>query len=654
MTFVWLWAGIAAAQSSRPSADLPAEKAAAELLTHLKAGADPDEWVHGAAWGVYAHKEGIAAFGRGRASGEEGKLLAFRAFTMDPWHKRDLTEAAEAWARLAAGCHVSGAARSFTLSPHAASEVAALWPYRESARTLASVPLACEAGAPPRALGIAASGKVWSVVAVVQGSEVKVFEAWAEAATHDVPAEREAERQRLRASLAGLAVSGWPARSPGGKGFVPGDLDGDGHADLLLASGELLDGAGRPARRLDTKFVVRDVGDVDGDGRTDVLVQGGPAWSVWSGGDPARAAAAPAALHGSVVYTALDLDGDRRNELVWASGSTLTMSVGDGQTPATLALPQAVKQLAALGDVDGDGTDDLALTLDGFGDGRGAILLVLGAKAGGQPNVLPVVGEWAEGLRDPLGALDLDGDGKRDVVARYRDPLKNLDHLVGYSLAGARLWSVGLARAGLEGDAVVAPLPEAPGGAVVSTDRREVRVWLPGMEAGKAVRLPDDARLALTPTRLGGELGLPVMSQDEVRVFSGAAWTWDAAPAHARPPRPATDAAAAGGVVGGVLGGVTPGASALPATGPKTVHWSEVLVKTKTTLPAIPLPPGESSRSCVVNITMDSEGVPTRVEARICDPAVFAVVQPVLLSWRFYPYKGAPEGVKFTYKVVMK
>ena len=66
MTFVWLWAGIAAAQSSRPSADLPAEKAAAELLTHLKAGADPDEWVHGAAWGVYAHKEGIAAFGRGR------------------------------------------------------------------------------------------------------------------------------------------------------------------------------------------------------------------------------------------------------------------------------------------------------------------------------------------------------------------------------------------------------------------------------------------------------------------------------------------------------------------------------------------------------------------------------------------------------------
>lgn len=654
MTLLWLWAGLAAAEPSRPSIDLPAEKAAAELLTLLKAGADPGEWAHSAAWGGYAHRDGIAAFGQGRASGAEGKLLAFRAFTSAPWDQGDRAKAAEGWARLAAGCRVSGPGRTFDLSPHPAPEVAAFWPYRESVRALASVPLACAEGAAPRALGLAASVKTWSVVAVVQGSDVQAFEAWAEAATHDVPAEREAERQRLQASLSGLAVSGWPTRSPGGKGFAPGDVNGDRRADLLTSSGELLDGAGRPARRLDTTFVVRDVGDVDGDGRTDVMVQGGPAWSVWSGGDPGRAAAVPAGLHGGVPYTALDLDGDRRNELVWASGAVLTMSFGDGRTPATVALPQAAAQLVNLGDLDGDGTDDLAAALEGFGDGRGAIVVVLGAKAGGQPRVLPIVGEWAEGLRAPIGAMDLDGDGKRDVVVRYRDPLKNLNHLVGYSLAGVRLWSVGLARAGLEGDAVVAALAEAPGGAVVSTERREARVWLPGMESGTVVRLPEDSRLALSPTRLGGELGLPVMSQDEVRVFSGTAWTWDAAPAHARPPRPATDAAAAGGVVGGVVGGVNPAAGAGSAPGPKTVHWSEVQVKTKTALPSIPLPPGESSLSCEVSITVDPTGVPSSVTTRRCDPAVFAELQPALLAWRYYPYKGAPQGVRFAFRVTVR
>jgi hypothetical protein len=86
--------------------------------------------------------------------------------------------------------------------------------------------------------------------------------------------------------------------------------------------------------------------------------------------------------------------------------------------PADFALPtHTLVQLRAVGDVDADGHDDFAVTLSDFDAGTGVVFVVHGGPTG---LVMPPT--WSQAaIGVPVGVGDLDGDGYDDVAASRSD-----------------------------------------------------------------------------------------------------------------------------------------------------------------------------------------------------------------------------------------
>lgn len=254
----------------------------------------------------------------------------------------------------------------------------------------------------------------------------------------------------LRRGLPGLlAVLGLAACGGGGGGLEPVwvdtqievvDLDGDGLAEVVtlatwMESYESKTGhlkvyrqtaPGVFAAALDHvlphypwRFVVV---DVDGDGRPDIVathpdLQQLPLLRQ----DPARPAAFLPAESLAVVgrpYRAVigDFDGDGRADIV-ASGSPLTLLRQDPARPGRFLAPQTITvghgagELVAA-DFDADGRLDLAAA----GGDQVSVLL---QRAGGFS--APVLVGTADGGRTVqyLAAIDLDADGRRDLLFTY-------------------------------------------------------------------------------------------------------------------------------------------------------------------------------------------------------------------------------------------
>jgi len=127
----------------------------------------------------------------------------------------------------------------------------------------------------------------------------------------------------------------------GGVTVAAGDLDGDGHSDIIVGPGANSDPHVKAFDGM-TGAVVRDffaysdftggvnvaAGDLDGDGKAEIITGagagGGPHVKVWSGTGPTEVAGfyayAPDVTGGVRVATA-DLDGDGKRELLVAPGS---------------------------------------------------------------------------------------------------------------------------------------------------------------------------------------------------------------------------------------------------------------------------------------------------------------------------------------------
>jgi hypothetical protein len=240
----------------------------------------------------------------------------------------------------------------------------------------------------------------------------------------------------LRNNGAGLfadASSLLPADSAVTVGVAGADLDGDGDVDLVF-----LDETGRlrlyrnngngafTDARLDLPVSTQPatalaLGDVDGDQDADVLVAGAGADSLFlndgSGGltaAPAGSLPADTATAGAVLLLDVDADDDRDVVLANrdAAGHVL---VNDGHgrfttwTEAGLRSLPDVTNALAMGDLDGNGSLDLAAGVTGSGN---ALYLKLPAGPFEEAS-------RSGGLGPPDSALcaaDLDGDGDLDLV----------------------------------------------------------------------------------------------------------------------------------------------------------------------------------------------------------------------------------------------
>ncbi|MFJ7151937.1 FG-GAP-like repeat-containing protein [Streptomyces sp. NPDC100445] len=261
-------------------------------------------------------------------------------------------------------------------------------------------------------------------------------------------------------SRATAGVPGVPVRGQHfGLQISEGDLDGDGYADLVVGSGSPRDGgavvwggphglSGGPALpATDTQ-----TGDFDGDGHLDLAVfdagfgggddPAGTTATIWKG--PLRRTGAPAARTpldpGHLQYIDIrdgdtgDINGDGRSDLV------LTGYCGDGNYCGTLYLsgPGGLTRVddqhpggdgaAAIGDLNGDGYDDL---VSGYQDDNAVWVMYGGAGGLGGRDTWKRFTQDTPGVpggreeHDQFGRSvavgDITGDGVDDLVVGAPD-----------------------------------------------------------------------------------------------------------------------------------------------------------------------------------------------------------------------------------------
>jgi hypothetical protein len=261
------------------------------------------------------------------------------------------------------------------------------------------------------------------------------------------------------------------------------DLDGDGDRDLVVGYGygsggqiaviEMENGsvigvrsieAGPEAYRANQGMTYPACGDLDGNGRAEIVVgfdghmQGvvqvfsdmtrgyGPFQSDQTDADGYMQIPLPPSFKGSVHPAIGDIDGDGRGELVvgmdGTRGGYLTIlddassgfRVHPGNQsavpwihvdPFAAAATTASSTFPALGDLDGDGRDEIAVSFGGGSQARVAILndAVDGFFSGGSVPWIVAAGRSDYQLNDGQTRSclsDIDGDGRAELIVGFR------------------------------------------------------------------------------------------------------------------------------------------------------------------------------------------------------------------------------------------
>lgn len=287
----------------------------------------------------------------------------------------------------------------------------------------------------------------------------------------------------------------------------PGDLNGDGIADLVASVGDLdlvRASAGPYFHPLWTIATACEeivaLGDVTGDGRAEVVIEAGGVVAARSGVDGSLLWDVSNGLlsYGRALTAIADLDGDGFRDLVIATGAAgRPLEVRSGATGATIAswAPSGSsnqagwgRDLVNVGDLDGDGLDEIVV-----GD-EDEIWLLRGAD-GSLMRRTRVDFEWP-GLA--FGG-DFDDDGDPEVVLQGAVSVEYWSVMAGQIEASALPWYYAWQN----------PLRLATGGDVHADGRTDLVVGEPDAYRGYI----EDGRVRL--------VGVPAASLEVVRAEVG-------------------------------------------------------------------------------------------------------------------------------------
>jgi FG-GAP-like repeat len=214
-----------------------------------------------------------------------------------------------------------------------------------------------------------------------------------------------------------------PTYSGSGNVFVA-DFNGDGKPDILTSDGTMNLGNGDGTFKLGTSLSstsvpVLAVADFNGDGKPDVLEQGTGALLVLLGNGNGTFQAPISTASGASlsIVAATDLNKDGKADVVGVFGSSLLIyiSKGDGTfAPASsynLGSSQPIPPVLSFGDFNGDGKADVAVSTGYFGPGQEIVFL---GNGDGTFQATPKV---SAGVVPEFAAVgDFNGDGKLDLA----------------------------------------------------------------------------------------------------------------------------------------------------------------------------------------------------------------------------------------------